>query len=167
MALGFIIPFIYIAVFGKSLDDSEILSTILAVYLFIWFSLMIASNFLINSYDVISKLVFYNNVVLLFSKEYHLNEISEIVVDLEDYFGKDFNLRHGRTPTLIEGINNYIILKFINNERERQRFLIKSKVEIDVIKKILVYYRSKGINITLKIKGRYIIKADTYSTNLS
>lgn len=160
IALSFIIPFIYIAVFSKTLDTNEIHGILLGVFWTIWFCLMMISNFLISSYDVISKLVFYDNAVLLISKEYQLNEISEIALDLEDYFGKDFDIKHGRIPRLIEGINNYITIKFVNNEIERHRILIKSKAEINVINKILLFYKNKGVNVSIIIKGVNIIQND-------
>ncbi|NPA68337.1 MAG: hypothetical protein GXO50_06975, partial [Chlorobi bacterium] len=56
-----------------------------------------------------------------------------------------------------EGTNNSIVIELKNNKKLKYNFLINYKKEFELIKRILLYYKKNGVNVSYILKGKVII----------
>lgn len=132
------------------------------IYLFIflaWVFLNIVSNFFISSYKIKGNVTFSDETIELPKLKAKINQIELLKINVNNYKGehhKGMFVGIGAAAPK-EGINNTISLNLKYHYKVNYEFLIDYKQDIEILKRALLYYKQKGLNVSYIYKGRTVI----------
>ncbi|MFH6999972.1 hypothetical protein ACHRVZ_18770 [Flavobacterium sp. FlaQc-57] len=88
-------------------------------------------------------LEFYEDYIIIDQEKFKINEIKSIEISNDDYYGKPDAIT-GFEPSLSNGTNNQILLRFKSGITKSYNFELYNEYDMEKVEEELFYYYSKG-----------------------